>query len=312
MYDEVTIPEPPTLFDDYANRSLFLKDNEMSIASHLMYDYDLKIAGSQQEDDLGRKFKNPELPRMTEEQRKKWDSAYKPKNEEFLKNKPKGKDLVRWKYQRYIKDYLRCVASIDDNIGRLLHYLDETGQAENTIVIYSSDQGFYLGEHGWYDKRWMYEESLGMPLVVRWPGVIKPGNTVVDLTQNIDFAPTFLDVAGAQIPEDMHGESLLPFLKGSPPLDWRQSIYYHYYEEGEHNVPKHEGVRTDRYKLIHFYGKNVWELYDLKKDPQEMKNVFDNPDYLKRRENLKMELKRLKRQYAISNNESTPKSLLCY
>jgi arylsulfatase A-like enzyme len=145
----------------------------------------------------------------------------------------------------------------------------------------------------------MYEESLAMPLVARWPGVIKPGNTVVDLTQNIDFAPTFLDVARAPIPEDMHGESLLPLFKGSLPQNWRKSIYYHYYEEGEHNVPKHEGVRTERYKLIHFYGKKVWELYDLKEDPQELKNVYDNPDYLKRRENLKKELKRLKRQYSV-------------
>ena len=301
MYDDVTIPEPPTLFDDYSNRSEFLKENEMSIAGHLMYDYDLKIAGSQEEDELGRKFQNPELPRMTKAQREKWDAAYEPKNAEFLKNKPKGKDLVRWKYQRYIKDYLRTIASVDDNVGRILNYLEETGQAENTLIIYSSDQGFYLGDHGWYDKRWMYEESLAMPLVARWPGVINPGTKIEKLTQNIDFAPTFLDVAGTKIPGDMHGESLLPLLKGKTPTHWRESIYYHYYEEGEHNVPAHEGVRTEKYKLIKFYSRNAWELFDLEKDPQEMKSVYDDENYTDIQKELKAELEKLKKQYGVGN-----------
>jgi len=297
MYDDVAIPEPPTLFDDYSNRSPFLKENEMSIADHLMYDYDLKIAGSKEPDVLGRTFQNNELPRMTPEQRQKWDEAYDPKNRKFLDKKLQDEDLVRWKYQRYIKDYLRCVASVDDNIGRLLNYLDESRQSENTLVIYSSDQGFYLGEHGWYDKRWMYEESLAMPLVARWPGVIVPGTEVKKLTQNIDYAPTFLEAAGANIPEDVHGESMLPLFRGSPPENWRKSIYYHYYEEGEHNVPKHEGVRTENHKLIHFYGRDIWELYDLDKDPQEMRNVIEDPDYAVKRKELLEELKRLKKQY---------------
>jgi len=301
MYDDVTIPEPPTLFDDYSNRSEFLKENEMSIAGHLMYEYDLKIAGSQEEDLLGRKNQNPELSRMTKAQREKWDAAYEPKNAEFLKNKPKGKDLVRWKYQRYIKDYLRTIASVDDNVGRILNYLEETGQAENTLIIYSSDQGFYLGDHGWYDKRWMYEESLAMPLVARWPGVINPGTKIEKLTQNIDFAPTFLDVAGTKIPGDMHGESLLPLLKGKTPTDWRESIYYHYYEEGEHNVPAHEGVRTEKYKLIKFYSRNAWELFDLEKDPQEMKSVYDDENYTDIQKELKAELEKLKKQYGVGN-----------
>jgi len=303
MYDDVTIPEPPTLFDNYSNRSSFLKENEMSIAGHLVYDYDLKIDGSQEKDALGRSFQNPELKRMTEEQRKKWDTAYGPKNVKFLKSKPQGKDLVRWKYQRYIKDYLRCVASVDDNIGRLLNYLDETGQTENTLVIYSSDQGFYLGEHGWYDKRWMYEESLAMPLAARWPGKIKPATTVTKLTQNIDFAPTFLDAAGVSVPKDMHGESLLPLLSGKVPEDWRKSIYYHYYEEGEHNVPKHEGVRTENYKLIHFYEKKSWELYDLQKDPNEMNNVFADSAYTEIKHKLEAELERLKKKYSVPEED---------
>lgn len=299
MYDDVDIPEPPTLFDDYSNRSEFLKENEMMIAKHLMYEYDLKIAGSKEKDALGRSFANPELKRMTEEQRAKWDAAYEPKNEAFLKANLTGDDLTRWKYQRYIKDYLRSVASVDDNIGRLLDYLEEAGLAENTLVIYSSDQGFYLGEHGWYDKRWMYEESLSMPFVARWPKVIQSGTQVEKLIQNIDFGPTFLDVVGIDVPEDMQGQSLMPLFKGKTPENWRESIYYHYYEEGEHNVPKHEGVRTEKYKLIHFYGRNVWEMYDLEKDPQEMVSVYDDPDYTEEQEMLKNELARLRQVYGV-------------
>jgi arylsulfatase A-like enzyme len=301
MYDDVTIPEPETLFDDYSNRSEFLKDNEMEIGRHLMYEYDLKITGSKEVDALGRAFQNPELGRMTPEQRKKWDAAYNPKNEKFLNNKPEGKDLVRWKYQRYIKDYLRCIAAVDDNIGRLLNYLEKTGQAENTLVMYSSDQGFYLGEHGWYDKRWMYEESLAMPLVARWPKKIKPGGQIEKLTQNIDFAPTFLDAAGIDVPDDMQGESLLPLLEGKIPNNWRNSIYYHYYEEGEHNVPAHEGVRTETDKLINFYNKKTWEMYDLVNDPNEMKNIYDDPKYIDLRNQLHTELNKLKKQYKVKS-----------
>ncbi len=297
-YDNEILPEPETLFDDYSNRSEFVKDNEMMIAKHMMEDYDLKIAGSATPDVLGRTFKNPELRRMTEEQRAAWDAAYEPKNELYREMNLSGEDLVRWKYQRYIKDYLRTVASVDDNIGRLLHYLDSTGLSENTIVVYSSDQGFYLGEHGWYDKRWMYEESLHTPLVMRWPGKIKPGTQIKELVQNIDYAPTFLEAAGTTIPEDMHGVSLLPLVNGEAD-SWRTSIYYHYYEEGEHNVPKHEGVRTDDYKLISFYGYDTYELYDLNKDPQELNNVAESEDYRTIRSELEQELERLKKQYGV-------------
>lgn len=299
MYDDVEIPEPETLFDDYANRNKALKDNEMMIAKHMIYDYDLKITGSKEKDALGRNFGNGEVPRMTPEQRKKWDAAYKPKNEKFLKANLTGKDLVRWKYQRYIKDYLRCIASVDDNIGRILDYLDQTGLADNTIVVYSSDQGFYLGEHGWYDKRWMYEESFRMPFIIKWPGVAKAGKRTKALAQNIDFAPTFLDAAGVAKPNDMQGVSLRPLLAGKTPSDWRKSLYYHYYEKGEHNVPPHEGVRTGRYKLIRFYDSGEWELFDLKKDPQEMKSVYHESKYAETVKTLKAELKRLKAQYNV-------------
>jgi arylsulfatase A-like enzyme len=297
MYDDTTIPEPPTLFDDYSGRHPILKENEMEIGRHMMYEYDLKLTGSKRKDALGRNMKNFELKRMTPEQRKQWDDAYEPKNDAFRKNPPQGKELVRWKYQRYIKDYLRCVASVDDNVGRMLDYLDSSGLAENTIVIYSSDQGFYLGEHGWYDKRWMYEESFRMPFIMKWPGVTKAGVRVKALAQNIDFAPTFLEAAGVEVPADMQGVSLKPLLRGKTPANWRKSLYYHYFEKGEHNVPRHYGVRTDRYKLIHYYDLNGWELFDLKKDPQEMKSVYDDDAYARIRQQLHNELLRLREQY---------------
>jgi len=296
LYDDVTIPEPPTLFDDYANRNSTLKDNEMQIAKHMMMDYDLKVAGSKVKDSLGRAFKNPELKRMTPEQRKQWDAAYEPKNEAFRKANLTGKDLVHWKYQRYIKDYLRCVASVDENIGRMLDYLDETGLAENTLVVYSSDQGFYLGEHGWYDKRWMYEESFRMPFVARWPAVIQPKQRTKKLAQNIDFGPTFLDAGKLPIPADMQGVSLMPLFTDTA-TKWRKSLYYHYYEKGEHHVPEHYGVRTDRYKLIYYPATNEWELFDLDKDPHELKSVYDDPAYANVRADLHKELKKLQKQY---------------
>jgi arylsulfatase A-like enzyme len=299
LYDDQDIPEPDSLFDDYSGRNEILQENEMSIAGHLMYDYDLKVSGSKKPDKLGRTMENPEVKRMNPQQRAAWDAAYGPKNEKFLKDNPQGRDLVRWKYQRYIKDYLRCIASVDKNIGRVLDYLDDKGLTENTIVVYSSDQGFYLGEHGWYDKRWMYEESMRMPLIVRWPGVVKGGERISSLVQNIDFGPTFLDAAGVDVPREIQGMSMVPLLNGGDKVSWRHSVYYHYYEKGEHNVPQHEGVRTDRYKLIRFTELNEWELFDLQNDPSEMKSVYDDPAYAEIRMELLDELMSLKRRYQV-------------
>jgi len=187
---------------------------------------------------------------------------------------------VRWKYQRYMKNYLRCVKGVDESVGRLLDYLDKNGLRDNTVVVYSSDQGFFLGDHGWFDKRWMYEESLKMPLIVRWPGVTKPGSINEDLVQNLDYAETFLELAGAPVPDDMQGRSLVPLLRGKTPKDWRDAIYYHYYEfPSVHMVARHYGIRTRRYKLIRFYQTNEWEFYDLDKDPDERTNVFEDPSY---------------------------------
>jgi arylsulfatase A-like enzyme len=205
----------------------------------------------------------------------------------------------------YMKDYLRCIKAVDENVGRLLNYLKETGLDKNTIVMYSSDQGFYMGEHGWFDKRFMYEESFRTPLIVRWPGTVKPGTVNTDLVQNIDFAETFLDIAGITAPDTMQGRSIVPLLAGHTPANWRNSLYYHYYEyPGVHNVRRHEGVFDGRYKLIRFYGLNVpggqeWELFDRETDPAELNNIYNDPTYKSKINDLEKELNRLKKQYRV-------------
>ena len=291
LYDDVEIPEPETLFDDYAGRTSAALTQEMTIREHL--------------DDRDLKFVAP--PELTDEQLVAWDAAYDPKNEAFRAANLTGDDLVRWKYQRYIKDYLRTIASVDDNIGRLLDYLDDAGLAENTIVVYTSDQGFYLGDHGWFDKRWMYEESLRTSLIVRWPGVVAPGSENNDLVQNLDFAETFLDVAGVAIPDVMQGRSLRPLLEGTTPTDWRDAIYYQYFEyPGWHMVRRHYGVRTLRHKLIYYYEIDEWELFDLVADPRELHSVYDDPQYAEVVTDLKDRLERLRAQYAVPDEDRVP------
>ncbi len=283
-YDDLEIPEPITLRDDYRNRQEPAATQAMTISHHLSVS-DLKL-------------KTP--TNLTPEQKTKWESAYGRKNTAFQKAKLKGDELLKWKYQRYVKDYLRCIDSVDENVGRLLDYLDESGLAENTIVIYSSDQGWFLGEHGWYDKRWMYEESFRTPLLVRWPGVVKPGTRNTDLVQNLDYAETFLDICGATVPKDMQGVSLVPLLKGRQPKNWRRSLYYQYYEfPGAHSVRRHYGVRTQTHKLIYFYMLDVWELYDLEKDPNELNSVYGMTEYASVTKQLKTELNRLRKQYQV-------------
>lgn len=302
LYDDVEIPEPPTLFDEWNDNASPAKIQEMEVDRHMNLVYDVfgpELAGwdpnsSKRTDMSG--FRN--LKTMTPEQLQVWNAAFGPKNQKLKENPLSGKDLVRWKYQRYMKNYLRCVKGVDENVGRLRKFLEEAGLADNTVVVYSSDQGFYLGDHGWYDKRWMYEESLKMPLIVKWPGVTKPGTINTNLVQNLDYAETFLDIAGAKIPEDMQGRSLVPLLKGEK-TDWRNAIYYHYYEfPSVHMVAKHNGVRTDRYKLIHFYQFGEWEFYDLKNDPDEVTNQYGNPKYANEIASLKGKLKELKKKYS--------------
>ncbi len=298
MFEGEDIPEPKTLFDDYKTRARPAHIQEMEIDRHMRWNHDMKVP-EWAERSFGRNDGNAEFPRMTPEQRRQWDAAYGPRNAKLFKDNPQGRDLVRWKYQRYIKDYLRCISSVDDNVGRVLTYLDAAGLAENTLVVYSSDQGFYLGEHGWFDKRWIYEESLRTPLLMRMPGVIERGSVNRNLVSNLDLAQTFLEVAGQPQPGDMQGASLLPVMKGEPVKDWRKSFYYHYYEKGVHNVAPHDGVRTDRYTLAHFYETKEWELYDLTRDPHQINNVVDDDAYQSVVKELKAELARLRKHYKV-------------
>jgi arylsulfatase A-like enzyme len=302
LYDEVEIPEPATLFDSLEDNASPARHQEMSLERELNLVYDLFVEpGPDWDPKAGRAldgsgFQN--LKRMTPAQRTAWDAAFADENSAFRATAPTGAALVRWKYQRYIKNYLRCVRGVDDSVGRLLRYLDEAGLAENTVVVYASDQGFYLGDHGWYDKRWMYEESLRMPLIVRWPGVTARGAVDTHLVQNLDYAETFLEIAGAPIPADMQGRSLVPLLRGEAPADWRDAIYYHYYEfPSVHMVARHEGVRTERHKLIRFYQFGEWELYDLAEDPDELRNVYGDPRYRDVATELAVRLGELRARY---------------
>ena len=290
LYDDVTIPEPDNLFDNYLGRGTAARTQDMTIA-RTMTPNDLKLVPPRN---------------FTPSQLKTWNAAYGPKNEAFRKAKLTGKALVRWKYQRYIKDYLRCIASVDENIGRVLDYLDDSGLAKNTIVIYSSDQGFYLGDHGWFDKRFMYEESYRMPLMARWPGHIKPGSVNFDLVSNLDFAQTMLDLAQADSPTGMQGRSLKDIFNGRTPDDWRTTLFYQYYEfPGAHSVRRHVGVRDARYKLMHFYNLDEWELYDLEQDPREMQSVYGSPEYTEITARLKDELVRLQKHYRVPDDRGS-------
>lgn len=307
-FKDAPIPEPATLFDDYAGRGSAASAAEMRIGDHMGFTNDMKL-----EPELVRELGHDEFldwyegayvaeqERMTPEQKRAWDEVYGPINAWFADERPEGEARTRWMYQRYLQDYLATVASVDENVGRLLDYLEEAGLAENTIVVYTSDQGFYLGEHGWFDKRFMYEESFRTPFMVRWPGVIAPGAVNTELVQNLDFAPTLLDAAGVPVPDGMQGVSLLPLFTGASGIE-RDALYYHYYEyPGIHAVKRHYGVRTDRYKLIHFYYDiDEWELYDLEADPDELVNVYDDPAYADVRATLHVRLEELREQYGDS------------
>ena len=310
LYDDIKIPEPATLFDDWKDNASPARFQEMEIDRHLHLVGDCFgpappgfNINSVRTDRSG--IRN--LARMTARQRTAWDAAYGPKNKALLQAGLQGRDLVRWKYNRYIRNYLRCIKGVDESLGTVTKFLQDNGLAENTIVIYSSDQGFYLGDHGWYDKRWMYEESFKMPLIVKWPGVTEPGTVRTELVQNLDYAETFLDIAGADIPADMQGQSLVPLLTGHRPADWRTSLYYHYYEfPSVHQVAAHFGIRTQRYKLIRFYQFDEWEFYDLRQDPDELRNAYRDPAYADVVSTLKTELKALRSHYR-DNSDDAPR-----
>ncbi len=311
LFQGVDLPEPSSLFDDYSNRSEALKRQKMSIAHDFNWGHDMFLHGKPTDPRFTDQMGNGEYNRMTEAQKQRFDAAYGPESESLKKAMAEGRvsdtDLTKWKYQRYIKNYLRCIRAVDDSVGRLLDYLDESGLAEDTIVIYSSDQGFYLGERGWYDKRWMFEESFAMPFLIRWKGVIKPGSRSKALIQNIDYAPTFLDLAGVNVPPDMQGRSLVPLFKrsGIAPADWRSSLYYAYYGERTHHVARHDGVTTERYKLFFLpdtRGDDRWQLFDLQEDPQEMRSVHKDPAYAQVFADMKAEYYRLRRHYQVNSS----------
>jgi arylsulfatase A-like enzyme len=247
---------------------------------------------------------------MNPDQMKAWNDIYDPIIKHFYESGLLGDDLVRFKYQRYLQDYLACIAAVDKSVGEVLNFLKQNGLDKNTIVIYASDQGFYLGEHGWFDKRWMFEESYRTPLLISWPGVTKPGSVNEDMVSNIDFAETFLQMAGAEIPSDMQGFSMVPVLKGKTPANWRKEHYYHYYEyPGSHMVKRHYGISTERYKLMHYYYDiDEWEMFDLKTDPSEMKNIYNDPSYAAERTDLHKRLDALREKYG--DNEANARSFL--
>lgn len=310
---KIEVPEPATLFDDYADRGTAAQTAEMNILEHMLMSYDCKVYPDALED-LGiamdprnrNLFINGELNRLTQEQLQAYAPILDSIAEDFKKLWPHltEEQKMQWKYQRYMQDYLASIESVDDNVGRVLDYLEENGLTKSTLVVYTSDQGFYLGEHGWFDKRFMYQQSFKTPLLVRWPNKIEPGISNDELVQKLDFAQTFLDAAGIRVPSDMQGESLMPLLTGNDRQWNRESVYYHYYEyPAEHAVKRHYGISTKTHKLIHFYHDvDEWDLYDLVKDPNEMKNVYNDAEYLKIQAHLKKDLIQLRKKYKDSED----------
>lgn len=302
LFDGADFPVPETFFDTYEGRQAAALQ-EMSVIKDMRMSYDLKITGvdgdsiSQAEKDYLWYLNH----RMSPEQRRAWMKEYDSISSAFLADRPEGDSLALYKLQRYLTDYLRTIESVDRNTGRLLDYLESAGLMKNTLVVYTSDQGFYLGEHGWFDKRFMYEESFRTPLLMRLPETLSAHGDITEMVQNIDFAPTFLELAGVKPPADMQGVSLVPLLMGQKPGGWRDALYYHYYEyPAEHAVRKHYGIRTDRYKLIHFYDDiDAWELYDLQADPHEMHNLIDDPAYEKVERLLRKKLAALRKEYRV-------------
>ena len=327
---EKEFPEPETLFDDYSGRGTAAKTAEMNILTHMQYMHDSKVRPSTFEE-MGKV--EPEIVyvkgdgtlmrpnaqgfyrpfgRANEEQKKKYDVTLDKISEDFKTNWPKmnNKEKMKWKYQRYMQDYLATISSVDDNVGRVLNYLEETGLDENTIVVYTSDQGFYLGEHGWFDKRFIYDQSFKTPLMIKWPNVIKPGTTSEEMVQNLDFAQTFLEAAMIKAPDDMQGESLIPLLKGDSKKWNRDAVYYHYYEyPSVHMAKRHYGIVNKEFKLVHFYyDVDEWELYDRLKDPNEMNNVYNDPGYKEVVDKLTEELREIRIKY--QDSEELDKSFI--
>lgn len=300
IFNDTVFPEPETLFDDYEGRGEAARSQDMNIENTLDDEWDLKLL-TREEILAGDNRLHDVYIRMPEEVQHKWDSVYAPRIAEYRSGKLQGDELVRWKYQQYMRDYLATAMSVDESIGRVMEYLEEIGELDNTVIVYTSDQGFFLGEHGWFDKRFMYEECLRMPFVIRYPKMIKAGSTSKAICMNVDFGPTFLDLAGIEVPSEMQGRSFRKVLekKGRIPAGWREAAYYHYYEyPAEHSVKRHYGIRTSDCKLIHFYNDiDQWEMYDMKADPQEMRNVYDDPAYADKRAQMHRILEQVQQEY---------------
>ena len=321
LFNGIKIPEPATLFDDYAGRSVASSMQKMQVSRDLSWDYDLKVSTRHlhpvdpaapavpgvKPDPLDQ-WMATELSRLPLAAREAMHASYAPENDALAAaiGSMDARALTSWKFQRYAKDYLRTAQGVDDSVGALLAELDRLAIADNTLVVYTSDQGWFLGEHGWFDKRWMYEESFRMPLVLRWPRVAAAGGVSAELVQNLDFAPTFLEAAGAAIPADLQGKSMLPLLRAGGATDkpFREAAYYRFEESnGPHTVPRHEGVATARYKLIRFLdlksadGSPVLELYDLEADPDERTSLADRADHAALQAELLSKLEALRAQY---------------
>ena len=304
-FEDTEFPVPETYFDSYEGR-LAAAAQEMNIYRDMYEGHDLKMTVAAGSTELRYDPWTDHFGRLTPGQRAEWDAAYQARNDAMNRADLDEREMALWKYQRYMEQYLATIAAVDESVGAVLDYLDETGLAEKTLVVYTSDQGFYLGEHGWFDKRFMYEESLRTPLLMRLPGRIPAGTSTPALVLNIDFAPTYLELAGLEPPADLQGRSLTGVIAGRTPPDWRRSIYYHYYEyPGFHAVKRHYGVRNDRYKLIHFYHDiDAWEFYDLETDPLEVRNRIGDPDYRDEITEMRAELESLRTKYRVPREEA--------
>jgi arylsulfatase A-like enzyme len=307
MFNNTIFPEPATLFDTYEGRGSAAHEQDMSIEHTLTNDWDLKLLSRKEmlKDTTNRLYQV--YKRMPTDVQEKWDSVYAQRISEYRSGNLKGKEMISWKYQQFMRDYLASIVAVDENIGRLLNYLENIGELDNTIIIYTSDQGLFLGEHGWFDKRFMYEECLRMPLLIRYPKSIKAGCVSNAIAMNIDFAPTLLNFANVDIPKDIQGESLKPILEnqGKTLANWRKAAYYHYYEYPEkHSVKRHYGIRTNDFKLIHFYNDvDEWEMYNLRDDPNELTNIFDKPEYKDKQAELMQLLKTMQQQYKDNDSD---------
>ena len=310
LYDSVEFPLPDTYFPDFENQQA-AEEQLQTIYEDMYEGHDLKLSKHKGTDSLAANPWKDDFERMTAEQKEKWNAAYRPKNDAFWEKDLHGKDLAKWKGQRYLREYMATIASVDESVGRILDYLEAQGLDENTLVVYTSDQGFYLGENGWFDKRYMYETSFRMPLLMQFPKEIEAGSVISEMTQNLDFAPTFLDMAGIEIPEDMQGISFKKVLYGEEAEIGRDAIYYHYYDfPAFHMVKRQYGIKTDRYKLIHFYDDiDTWEFYDLEKDPKEQNNLIDAEEYQAEVEMMHQKLDSVQQHYQVTEKEfeTTPK-----